>query len=84
MFIWVGGLGGEQGLIPYVGYLLFPYVPLKCWIIDPYIHSLLDGPSKDVWIATFNGDIMYCGIMTTGDDMVRDKKGAWNMPLTFP
>ena len=38
--------GVEQGLILYVGQLVLANVSLQGWIIGPYEHSLLDGPSN--------------------------------------
>ena len=38
--------GVECDRMPYVGQLVLPSVPVEGWIIDPYVHSLLDGPYK--------------------------------------
>ena len=46
----------EQDLIPYVGKLIPPNVPAKECIIDPYVHSLLDGPGESMWLPTHNGE----------------------------
>ena len=34
----------EQDITPYVGQLVLANVPVERWIIDPYEHSLLNGP----------------------------------------
>ena len=36
--------GVKQDLIPYVGQLVLPNVPVEGWVIDPDKHGLLDGP----------------------------------------
>ena len=36
----------DQDLIPYMGQLVLSNVPVKRWIIDPYMHRLLDGSGK--------------------------------------
>ena len=41
--LWIEVRGIEQDLIPYVGQLELANVPTEGWIIDPNIHSLLDG-----------------------------------------
>ena len=38
--------GVQQDLIPYVGHMVLPNVPVEGWIIDPYVHSLLECPGK--------------------------------------
>ena len=40
--------GVEQDLIPYVGQWVLANVPVEGWIIDPYEHSLLDGPGQGI------------------------------------
>ena len=40
--------GVEKDVIPYVGQLVFSSVPVGGWIIDPYVHSLLNGPGKSM------------------------------------
>ena len=56
--------GVEQDLMPYVGQLALPNVPIEGWIIDPYADSLLDGPGKDMLLPTNNGEIFQFDMMT--------------------
>ena len=58
--------GVKLDLIPHVGELLLPNVPVKEWNIDPYVHSLLDGPNTGMWLPTHNGEIIQLGMMTWG------------------
>ena len=43
-----GGLGVLQDLIPDVGQLVLPRVPVEAWVIDSDEHGLLDGSSNTV------------------------------------
>ena len=62
--------GVEQDLIPYVGQVVLPKVPVKRWIIEPYVHSLLGGPGEGMWPPTNNGEIVQVSMMTWGVGMV--------------
>ena len=60
---WVGLLeikirGVEQDLIWYVGQLVLLNVLVKRCHIDPYVHSLLDGPGEGMGLPTNNGEIV--------------------------
>ena len=54
----------EQGLIPYVGQLEHPSVPVERWVIDPNIPGLLDGPCDVLRLPTHSEDIVHTGMMT--------------------
>ena len=43
-------------VIPYVEQLVLSSIPVSGWIIDPYVHSLLDGPGEDIWLPTQSGE----------------------------
>ena len=58
--------GVEKDLIPNVGQLVLTNVPIKWWIIDPYINSLLDSLNKGVWLPTHNAETVQPGMMTWG------------------
>ena len=40
--------GKEQDIIQYLGQLVLPNISIEGWIIDPYVHSFLDGPGEDM------------------------------------
>ena len=62
--------GVWQNLIPYLEQLILPNVSFEWWIIDPYLHDLLDHPSKAVWLPTHNGKTAHTGMVTCGFGMV--------------
>ena len=72
-----------QDLIPYVGQLKCPYVPIEGWIIAPDMHSLLDGPCNGVKIPTHNGEVVHPGMMTCHVSIVIDGKGDPRSSLNF-
>ena len=53
-----------QDLIPDVGQLELAYVPIKRWIIDPDVHSLLYSPFNIVCLPTNYGKIVHTDAMT--------------------
>ena len=61
-----------QDLIWYVEHMVLPNVPVKGWIIGPYVHSLLDGPGEGMQLSTHSGEIVQLGMMTWGVSMDKD------------
>ena len=45
---------------------------IEGWIIDPYVHGLLDDPYDVVCLSTHNGEGVQPGVMTHGVGMVID------------
>ena len=70
--------------IPSLGYLVLPSVPVEGWIIEPCVHSLLDGPSEGIWLPSNSGLIVQFIMMTWGVGMVIIGKVPWYVPSTFP
>ena len=62
----------EYDLIPLVGQLELPNVPVVRWIIVPDIHGFFDGSCKVVYIPIHNGQVVHPGVMTCNVDMVID------------
>ena len=48
-----------QDLIPNVSFLELVYILVKGWIIEPDVHSLLDGPGEAVHLSTHYGEIVH-------------------------
>ena len=53
------GMGVLQDLNQDEGQLEPVYVPIKGWIIDLDVHSLLDGPGDTLHLPTHNGKIVH-------------------------
>ena len=45
-------------------------ISVQEWIIDPCMHSLLDGPGRGIWILTQNGENVQFKMMSWGVSMV--------------
>ena len=71
----------------YVGQLYLPNVPFEGWIIDSYIHGILDGSCDIVWLHTHNGEVVHPGMMTCVLGIVidrgRDPRGPCRLPYAL-
>ena len=56
--------GVEQDIIPYVGQCVLSNVPIERCIIQPYVHSLLEGSGEGMWLLIHNVEIVQCSTMT--------------------
>ena len=52
-------LGVLQNLIPNVGQLVFPQVPVKGWVIYMDKHGLLDGPGDTMCLPVHNSEAIH-------------------------
>ena len=59
------------------------YVPIKGWIIDPDLHSLLYGPGYTVCLPTSYGKTVHADVMIWGVTMVKDGGRALRCSLNF-
>ena len=55
----VEGRGVLQDLIPYVGHLAFPQVPVEIWVTDIGEHGLLDCPGDTICFPAYNGEAAH-------------------------
>ena len=76
MLFGMEGRGVLQVLIPYLWQLELAYVTIKGWIIDPDVHSLLDGHGDVLCLPTHYGEIDHTDGMTRGVTMVIDRRGG--------
>ena len=53
------GRGVLQDLIPYVGQLVLPQIPIVGRVIDSYEHGFLDSPGNTMCLPTHNGETVY-------------------------
>ena len=75
--------GIEQDLIPYVGQLKLPNVPIEELIIDPDVHSLIDGTCDAVHLPTHNGEVFLPGMMTCCVGMVIGRERVLRYSLSL-
>ena len=77
--------GVEQDLIPYVGQLELPKVPVEGWVIDPDVHGLFCGLCNAVQLSDHNGQVVHLCMMTCDMGMVIDRGRSPEMFLVpFP
>ena len=62
-FLEMEGRGVLQDLIPMMGQLKLAYVPINGWIIDYYVHGLLDGYSNVAHLPIHHGKFVHIDVM---------------------
>ena len=56
--------------------LVFSYICLEGWVIDPDVHSLLDGPSDTPFPPAYYGEAVHTGRMSCGPAVLIDGGGG--------
>ena len=73
----------RQNPIPNVWQMVFAYISIKGWIIDPYIQGLFDGPHEVLVISPQYGKIVNTDRMTRGVNMVMYRGRALRCSLNL-
>ena len=61
---WLESWDVKQNLIPYVRQIVFTYVSIEGWIINPYVYCFLDSPDEVLILPPHNTEIFNGGTMT--------------------
>ena len=73
--------GVKQNLIPYMRQIVFTYIPIQGWIVDPYIQSFFNGSHEVLLLSPHNTKILQWDLVTSGVKMVKDWGGGFEMFL---
>ena len=68
-----------QNLIPYMRQMVFAYVLIKGWIVDPNVYSFLNQPHEVLILPPHYTEVIKCSVMTCDVAMVIDWGGALEM-----
>ena len=61
--------------------LVFPQVPVKCWVLHTYIHSFLDGPGMIVYFLVEYAELFCTHGMSSDGTVKVDGRGCLEMFL---